>query len=61
MKCINFILIPFSLTSKDTYYDLSQMTAIMMLNKMDLVYLTLVVFMGFLLCYLIFKHTMDRI
>lgn len=37
------------------------MAAIMMLNKMDLVYLALMAFMTFLLCYLIFKYTMDKI
>lgn len=37
------------------------MAAIMMLNKMDLVYLVLMGFMTLLLCYLIFKYMMDRL
>lgn len=37
------------------------MAAIMMLNKMDLVYLGLMAFMGLLLCLLIFKYSMDRL
>ncbi|CAK77854.1 unnamed protein product (macronuclear) [Paramecium tetraurelia] len=49
------------LISNDSQYDLSQMAAIMMLNKMDLVYLGLMAFMGLLLCLLIFKYSMDRL
>ncbi|CAD8058305.1 unnamed protein product [Paramecium primaurelia] len=49
------------LISNDSQYDLSQMAAIMMLNKMDLVYLVLIAFMNLLLCYLIFKYILDRI
>ncbi|CAD8069983.1 unnamed protein product [Paramecium sonneborni] len=49
------------LISKDSIYDLSQMNAIMILDKMSLVYLALIGLMALLLLYLIFKHIMDRI
>lgn len=37
------------------------MAAIMMLNKMDLVYLVLIGFMTLLLSYLIFRYMLDRL